>query len=119
VDKKMNPNEPILVKHFCYFCTRINYSIQLSEVKMGVKLPSVNLLCLSIAQVTLGYAFGLNADLGVKLPSVNLLRLSIVQVTLGSTFGLNADLEVMCFAQDVSHAIGSISSSTKCLTPFL
>ena len=57
--------------------------------------------------------------MGVKLPSVNLLRLSIVQVTLGSAFGLNADLEVMCFAQDVSHAIGSVSFSTKCLTPFL
>ena len=36
---------------------------------------------------------------------MNLLRLSIVQVTLGSAFGLNADLEVkwevMCYAQDV------------------
>ena len=27
-------------------------------------------------------------------------------------------MEVMCFAQDVSHAISGVLSSTMCLTPF-
>ena len=31
---------------------------------------------------------------------------------------MEVKLEVMCFAQDVSHAINRMSSGTMCLTPF-